>query len=104
VNGRPWQEAATEEIANSREYFEFAPGQTWHGFEGYIEKQYFVDPNKLLLTTPRLDTNVEQRVQPGQQQQQQVGQFGADPSQPESRTETLMCRLQGAEPGAVHER
>jgi ornithine decarboxylase len=56
VNDRPWQEADTEEIANSREYFEFAPGQAWHGFEGYVEKQYFVDPNKLLLTTPGLDT------------------------------------------------
>lgn len=27
----------------------------WHSFEGYAENQYFVDPCKLLLTTPCID-------------------------------------------------
>ncbi|KEP72066.1 hypothetical protein HR12_29070 [Microbacterium sp. SUBG005] len=29
--------------------------QKWHGFEGYAREQYFVDPCKLLLTTPGID-------------------------------------------------
>ncbi|MCJ8106028.1 ornithine decarboxylase, partial [Staphylococcus aureus] len=27
----------------------------WHAFEGYAEHQYFVDPCKLLLTTPGIN-------------------------------------------------
>lgn len=30
-------------------------GEHWHSFEGYAENQYFVDPCKLLLTTPCID-------------------------------------------------
>ncbi len=56
VHGAPWQDASTEEISTDREFFAFAPGEPWHGFDGYAEHQYFVDPNKLLLTTPGLDT------------------------------------------------
>jgi ornithine decarboxylase len=56
VNGALWQDAPTEEIATDREFFAFVPGERWHGFEGYTKDQYFVDPNKLLLTTPGLDT------------------------------------------------
>jgi ornithine decarboxylase len=56
VNGALWQDAPTEEIATNREFFAFVPGERWHGFEGYTKDQYFVDPNKLLLTTPGLDT------------------------------------------------
>lgn len=50
-----WEDAPTEEIASNREYFAFVPGERWHGFDGYAEDQYFVDPNKLLLTTPGID-------------------------------------------------
>ena len=56
VHGQLWQDADTDAIASDRAFFEFAPGQDWHGFEGYEAKQYFVDPNKMLLTTPGLDT------------------------------------------------
>jgi ornithine decarboxylase len=56
VNGELWQDAPTAEIAGHREFFAFEPGARWHGFEGYTHDQYFVDPNKLLLTTPGLDT------------------------------------------------
>jgi ornithine decarboxylase len=55
VNGSPWQDAATATIATDREYFAFVPGERWHGFDGYAKDQYFVDPNKLTLTTPGLD-------------------------------------------------
>ncbi|MBZ4369520.1 ornithine decarboxylase, partial [Mycobacterium tuberculosis] len=33
----------------------FEPDARWHGFEGYADDQYFVDPCKLLLTTPGID-------------------------------------------------
>lgn len=55
VNGRRWEDYPTEEIAASIAFFEFKPGERWHSFEGYGEKQYFVDPNKLMLTTPGID-------------------------------------------------
>ena len=57
VNGKPWQDYPTEEIANYIEFFKFYPGEKWHSFEGYGENQYFVDPNKFMLTTPGI--NVE---------------------------------------------
>lgn len=57
VNGKLWQNYSTEEIANNIEFFKFYPGEKWHSFEGYGENQYFVDPNKFMLTTPGI--NVE---------------------------------------------
>ena len=57
VNGKLWQDYPTEEIANNIEFFKFYPGEKWHSFEGYGENQYFVDPNKFMLTTPGI--NVE---------------------------------------------
>lgn len=55
VNGKPWQDYPTEEIANNIEFFKLYPGEKWHSFEGYGENQYFVDPNKFMLTTPGID-------------------------------------------------
>nr|WP_307775291.1 ornithine decarboxylase [uncultured Cetobacterium sp.] len=55
VNGKKWQEYSTEEIANNIEFFKFHPGEKWHSFEGYAENQYFVDPNKFMLTTPGIN-------------------------------------------------
>ena len=55
VNGKPWKDYPTEEIANNIEFFKFYPGEKWHSFEGYGENQYFVDPNKFMLTTPGID-------------------------------------------------
>ncbi|ALR78030.1 ornithine decarboxylase [[Enterobacter] lignolyticus] len=55
VAGRPWQDHPTETIARERRFFSFAPGERWHGFAGYAQDQYFVDPCKLLLTTPGID-------------------------------------------------
>ncbi|EGT4239377.1 ornithine decarboxylase [Cronobacter sakazakii] len=55
VAGRPWQDHPTDAIARERRFFSFEPGAAWHGFAGYAHEQYFVDPCKLLLTTPGID-------------------------------------------------
>jgi len=55
VAGRPWQDHPTHAIASELRFFSFKPGAKWHGFEGYASEQYFVDPCKLLLTTPGID-------------------------------------------------
>lgn len=58
VDGKAWQSFPTQDIANDLRFFHFVPGERWHGFEGYAEHQYFVDPCKL-LTTPGIDGNGE---------------------------------------------
>ncbi|WP_217480280.1 ornithine decarboxylase [Enterobacter chuandaensis] len=55
VAGRPWQDHPTHAIASELRFFSFEPGAKWHGFEAYAREQYFVDPCKLLLTTPGID-------------------------------------------------
>lgn len=55
VNGKKWEDHDTEEIANNIEFFKFYPGEKWHSFDGYAENQYFVDPNKFMLTTPGIN-------------------------------------------------
>lgn len=55
VDGRPWQDAPTGEIAADSRYFSFAPRAAWHGFTGYEKDQYLIDPCKLLLTTPGIN-------------------------------------------------
>ncbi|BCG10796.1 ornithine decarboxylase [Buttiauxella agrestis] len=55
VAGKPWQDHPTATIAQERRFFSFEPGEKWHGFEGYAQDEYFVDPCKLLLTTPGID-------------------------------------------------
>ncbi|RRV04589.1 ornithine decarboxylase [Pseudomonas sp. v388] len=55
IDGRPWQDHPTEVIASDLRFFEFHPKDRWHAFPGYAEKQYFIDPCKLLFTTPGID-------------------------------------------------
>ncbi|PAC67765.1 ornithine decarboxylase, partial [Enterobacter cloacae] len=55
VDGRPWESWDTAEIATDLRFFHFVPGERWHAFEGYAEHQYFIDPCKLLLTTPGIN-------------------------------------------------
>jgi ornithine decarboxylase len=55
VAGKPWQDHPTATLAQERRFFSFEPGEKWHGFEGYAQDEYFVDPCKLLLTTPGID-------------------------------------------------
>ena len=57
VNGKPWADADTEEIATNLDYWKFNPEEKWHGYEGYAKDQYVVDPMKLILVTPGI--NVE---------------------------------------------
>lgn len=57
VHGKKWEEWETEEIINDIAYFTFEPGGKWHSFQGYGKGQYFIDPMKLLFTTPGI--NVE---------------------------------------------
>lgn len=55
VKGKRWEEYDTATIATDINFFEFVPGESWHSFWGYGDKQYFVDPNKLMLTTPGIN-------------------------------------------------
>ncbi|WP_409309706.1 ornithine decarboxylase SpeF [Pectobacterium sp. B1J-3] len=55
VDGRKWEEYETEEMANDLRFFNFVPNERWHSFENYEKNQYFVDPCKLMLTTPGID-------------------------------------------------
>jgi len=65
VAGRPWQDHPGDIIARERRFFSFEPGEMWHGFEGYEKDEYFVDPCKLLLTTPGIDPQTGQYTEFG---------------------------------------
>ncbi|MBJ7221956.1 MULTISPECIES: ornithine decarboxylase [unclassified Brenneria] len=55
VAGIPWQDHDTDVMAHDVRFFNFEPGEKWHAFDGYAQDQYFIDPCKLLLTTPGID-------------------------------------------------
>lgn len=55
VHGQTWQNGDSEENANNIDFWRFNPDEKWHGYDGYGEYQYFVDPNKFLLTTPGIN-------------------------------------------------
>jgi ornithine decarboxylase len=55
IDGRPWQTHDTDVIARDQRFFAYAPGEKWHAYEGFEPDQYFVDPCKLMLTTPGID-------------------------------------------------
>lgn len=55
VRGKKWESYPTDKIASDLAFFRFHPKDKWHQFEGYEENQYFVDPCKLLLTTPGIN-------------------------------------------------
>jgi ornithine decarboxylase len=65
IDGKPWQDHPTATIAQERRFFSFEPGEKWHGFEGYAQDEYFVDPCKLLLTTPGIDPQTGQYTEFG---------------------------------------
>ena len=48
-----------------RAFLHLRTGETWHGFEGYAQDQYLVDPCKLLLTTPGIDAATGQYTEFG---------------------------------------
>jgi ornithine decarboxylase len=55
IDGRKWEDYDTEVIANDLRFFMFHPKERWHAFEGYAENQYFIDPCKVLFTTPGIE-------------------------------------------------
>jgi ornithine decarboxylase len=55
IDGLPWQAHDSERIASDRRFFAYEPGAAWHAYEGFATDQYFVDPCKLMLTTPGID-------------------------------------------------
>lgn len=56
ANGSNWEDVETQELISNLDYWKFLPEEKWHGFEGYGRDQYYIDPNKFLLTTPGIDT------------------------------------------------
>ncbi|MFI3256482.1 MAG: ornithine decarboxylase, partial [Psittacicella sp.] len=52
IDGKSWYEYDTQEIISDIKFFKFDPKSSWHKFDGYGQDQYFIDPAKLLLTTP----------------------------------------------------
>ena len=55
VGNKKWENADTAQIAADRRFWAFSPKAGWHGFKGYGENQYFLDPMKLMLITPGID-------------------------------------------------
>lgn len=55
IDGRPWESYPTEQIVHDGRFFACAAKAKWHAFEGYGDRQYLIDPCKLLLTTPGVD-------------------------------------------------
>lgn len=55
IDGERWEDYDTDIISRDLRFFRFVPGECWHSFEGYNANQYFVDPCKLMFTTPGID-------------------------------------------------
>ncbi|HDP0318184.1 TPA: ornithine decarboxylase SpeF [Salmonella enterica subsp. enterica serovar Concord] len=55
IDGENWESFDTDIISSDLRFFRFVPGERWHSFEGYNVDQYFVDPCKLMFTTPGID-------------------------------------------------
>lgn len=55
VDGKPWVEYSTEELATDNKFFRLDPKDNWHSFDGYGDAQYFIDPCKMLLYTPGIN-------------------------------------------------
>lgn len=55
VHGKKWEEWDTSEIVRDIAYFTLEPGGKWHSFQGYGKGQYYIDPMKLMFTTPGID-------------------------------------------------
>ncbi len=55
VGNRAWEDVPTDELASSTRFWEFAPGERWHGFNRVAPGYAVTDPNKLTLLTPGFD-------------------------------------------------
>ncbi|MCC6075128.1 ornithine decarboxylase [Pseudomonas sp. GCM10022188] len=55
VDGHAWAEHETEMIIDDLRFFKFRPEDSWHHFADYARDQYYIDPCKMLLTTPGIN-------------------------------------------------
>ncbi|MFT9273125.1 MAG: putative ornithine decarboxylase [Liquorilactobacillus nagelii] len=55
VDGRPWEEIPTSELASQISYWKLDPVDRWHGFQSVTAGQVRLDPFKLTITTPGID-------------------------------------------------
>lgn len=60
VHGKKWEDSDTEEIIDDIDFWRFEPNEKWHGFDGYGHDQYFVDPNKFMLTTAGINPETDE--------------------------------------------
>lgn len=63
VNGTPFEEVATEELATSSDAWTLKPTDDWHGFGDLGEKYCMLDPIKVTTLTPGMapDGSLEER-------------------------------------------
>jgi ornithine decarboxylase len=52
VHSVPWENVPTDQLVAQARFWEFAPGDDWHGFSQVAPGQAMTDPNKLTLLTP----------------------------------------------------
>ena len=55
VRGKKWEEGNTEEMARDISYWSLEKEAAWHGYHGFGDNQYVIDPMKLLLVTEGID-------------------------------------------------
>jgi ornithine decarboxylase len=55
VHEVPWESVATDALVSHAHFWEFLPGDRWHGFEAVLPGFAMTDPNKLTLLTPGFD-------------------------------------------------
>src|SRR5271169_3023664 len=55
VHSFPWENVPTDQLVSQARFWEFGPGDGWHGFSQVAPGQAMTDPNKLTLLTPGFD-------------------------------------------------
>jgi ornithine decarboxylase len=55
VHEVPWESVATDALVSHAHFWEFLPGDRWHGFAAVMPGFAMTDPNKLTLLTPGFD-------------------------------------------------
>jgi len=51
-----WENVPTDVLASEQEYWQLKPGAKWHGYRNLGEDAAMVDPTKLMLITPGIDS------------------------------------------------
>lgn len=60
INGIPWEQIPTEELATQRTAWQLNAQAKWHGFREVVDGQVLQDPLKLIITTPGVDVAAAQ--------------------------------------------